>query len=211
MATRQYLDNRKKWARPQAVLFADNPPLFVDGKAVPPGFELSSDLTGVTNTTDNGFLILSDHNRGPIDVQQTRFEQRQRMANAQMRSFYIGDKLTVSLSWTLLPSRAFATNPNFSQSSASSALTNTDLEYTADGGAGGAELLAWHQTHRGPFWVYLSFDNFASYGYQNINYSQLANYTQFSFMYITSFNYSIEKRGANNYDMWNVSITLEEV
>jgi hypothetical protein len=84
-------------------------------------------------------------------------------------------------------------------------------QYTVDGGAGGAELLAWYQTHRVPFWVYLSYDNFATYGYEDANYARLANYTDFYFMYITSFNYSIEKRGADNFDMWNVSITLEEV
>jgi hypothetical protein len=29
-------------------------------------------------------------------------------------------------------------------------------------------------------------------------------------MYITSFNYSVEKRGGTNYDFWNISVTLEE-
>lgn len=210
MASNQYLSNRQRWARPQAVLFADNPPVFVDGKALPPGYELSSNVTNL-NTTNNGFIILSDHNRDPISIAQTRFEQRQRMANGQMRSYYIGDKININLSWNLLPSRAYAINPNFAQVDGSSGLTNTDSEYTADGGAGGAEILAWHQNHRGPFWVYLSFDNFATYGYDNASYGNLADYTQFSLMYITSFNYSVEKRGANNYDMWNISMTLEEV
>ena len=29
-------------------------------------------------------------------------------------------------------------------------------------------------------------------------------------MFISNFDYTIEKRGGNTYDMWNVSITLEE-
>jgi hypothetical protein len=210
MATQQYMNNRKRYSRPQAVLFADNAPVFLNGVARPPGFELSSEY-GATDISENSFIILSDHNRAPINISSNRFENRQRMVNAQMRSFYVSEKRTIELSWDRLPSRAYATNPDFSQSTGISDLTKTTDEYTADGGAGGAEILAWYQTHRVPFWVYLSYDNFASSGYEDADYGKLANYTDFYFMYITSFNYSIEKRGADNFDMWNVSITLEEV
>jgi hypothetical protein len=237
MATQQYMNNRKRYSRPQAVLFADNPPVFLNGVARPPGFELSSDY-GENDPLENSFIILSDHNRAPINISYNKIENRQRMVNAQMRSFFIGEKRTVELSWERLPSRAFATNPDFSQTtglpdivtsasvdndndtttpnvvrsiSSSGSRYFADQQYTVDGGAGGAELLAWYQNHRGPFWVYLSYDNFATYGYEDANYARLANYTDFYFMYATSFNYSIEKRGADNFDMWNVSITLEEV
>jgi hypothetical protein len=210
MATQQYINNRKRYSRPQAVLFADQPPVFVNGVAAPPGFELSSEY-GNNDATENGFIILSDHNRAPISMSSTRYENRQRMINAQMRSFYINEKMTISLSWERLPSRAYATNPDFSQSTGLSDLTKTTNEYTVDGGAGGAELLAWYRTHRGPFWVYLSYDNFATAGYEDTNYNNLTKYTEFYLMYITSFTHTIEKRGANNYDMWNVSINLEEV
>jgi hypothetical protein len=206
------MNNRKRYSRPQAVLFADNAPVFLNGIARPPGFELSSNYGVDDQLENNSFIILSDHNRGPINISYNRFENRQRMVNAQMRSFYVNEKRIVELSWERLPSRAFATNPDFSLSSSSglSDLTKTTDEYTADGGAGGAEILAWYQTHRFPFWVYLAYDNFATYGYDDANYGKLANYTDFLYMYITSFNYSIEKRGADNFDMWNVSITLEE-
>jgi len=237
MATQQYMNNRKRYARPQAVLFADLPPVFLNGVATPPGFELSSDY-GSNDAEGNSFIILSDHNRGPINISSNRFENRQRMVNAQMRSFYVSEKRTIELSWSMLPSRAYSTNPDFSQLtglpdivrsasvdndnnpatpnqtrdiSAYGSRYRADQEYTADGGAGGAEILAWYQTHRFPFWVYLAYDNFASAGYDDANYGKLANYTDFYFMYVTSFNYSIEKRGANNFDMWNISITLEEV
>jgi hypothetical protein len=237
MATQQYMNNRKRYSRPQAVLFADNAPVFVNGVARPPGFELSSEY-GTTDISENSFIILSDHNRGPINISSNRFENRQRMVNAQMRSFYVSEKRTIELSWERLPSRAYATNPDFSQTTglpdiitsasvdddSNSATPNqtrsiassgspyfADQQYTVDGGAGGAEILAWYQTHRVPFWVYLAYDNFATYGYDDANYGKLANYTDFYFMYVTSFNYSIEKRGAGNFDMWNISITLEEV
>lgn len=213
MATQQYLNNRKRYARPQAILFADNPPVFVgssNAQAIPPGFELSSNY-GSNDIEENGFIILSDHNRGPINMTPTRYENKQRMINAQMRSFYITEKMSIDLSWDRLPSRAYASNPDFSQSTGLSDLTKTVSEYTADGGAGGAELLAWYRTHRDPFWVYLSYDNFAVNGYEDSDYNKLANYTEFLLMYVTSFNYSVEKRGADNFDMWNISMTLEEV
>ena len=210
MATQQYLNNRKRYSRPQAVLFADNPPVFVNGVGAPPGFELSSEY-GDNDTTENGFIILSDHNRAPINMSSTRYENRQRMINAQMRSFYINEKMTIDLSWDRLPSRAYSSNPDFSQSTGLSDLTRTTEEYTADGGAGGAELLAWYRAHRGPFWVYLSYDNFATVGYEDSNYNNLNRYTEFYLMYITSFTHAVEKRGANNHDMWTVGITLEEV
>ena len=213
MATVQYMNNRKRYARPQAVLFADQPPIFVgtsNATAVPPGYELSSDY-GLNDPTDNGFIILSDHNRAPINLSSTRFENRQRMVNAQLRSFYVSEKMNLELSWNRLPSRAYSSNPDFSQTTGLSDLTKTTDEYTADGGAGGAELLAWYRSHRNPFWVYLSYDNFATAGYDDEDYGRLAKYTEFYLMYITNFNYSIEKRGANNHDMWNISITLEEV
>lgn len=210
MATQQYMTGRKRYARPQAVLFADLPPVILNGVARPPGYELSSDY-GLNDPTENSFIVLSDHNRAPISISTTRYENRQRMVNAQLRSFYINEKATIQLSWDRLPSRAYATNPDFNQSTGLSDLTKTTNEYTVDGGAGGAELLAWYKTHRVPFWVYLSYDNFAVNGYEDSDYGKLANYTQFLYMYITDFNYTIEKRGSNNFDMWNISITLEEV
>jgi hypothetical protein len=241
MATRQYMAGRKKYARPQAVLFADQPPVFIENgqpsPAYPGGIEASSNY-GNTSILGNSFIILSDHNRNPINMSFTRYENKQRMVNAQLRSFYVNEKMTIDLSWNMLPSRAYSTKPDFSQSTGLADIVRSanidhddnpetptqtkeitssgskyfpDQEYTVDGGAGGAEILAWYKSHRGPFWVYLSYDNFASTGYADSNYGNLANYTDFYFVYITSFNYSVEKRGSNNHDMWNISLTLEEV
>ena len=36
-------------------------------------------------------------------------------------------------------------------------------EFTADGGAGGADLLQWYRNTHGPFWVYLSYDNYPNF------------------------------------------------
>ena len=81
-------------------------------------------------------------------------------------------------------------------------------EFTADGGAGGADLLQWYRNTHGPFWVYLSYDNYPNFEGNTDIWEQFDKYSDRYMMYFTSFNYSIEKRGL--YDMWNVSVSLEE-
>ncbi|MEK9805624.1 MAG: hypothetical protein VW551_04930 [Euryarchaeota archaeon] len=81
-------------------------------------------------------------------------------------------------------------------------------EFTADGGAGGADLLQWYRNTHGPFWVYLSYDNYPNFEGNTDIWNQFDKYSDRYMMYFTSFNYSVEKRGL--YDMWNVSVSLEE-
>jgi hypothetical protein len=116
----------------------------------------------------------------------------------------------------MLPSRAFSVNPQFNVATglptASVGLTqlSTDRQYTVDGGAGGNELLDWYQNHTGSFYVFLAYDkkgNFAETG----QYSHLAEYNEVIEMFITSFDYTVVKRGGSNFDFWNISVTLEEV
>jgi hypothetical protein len=201
MADATYMSGRQKYARPQAVLFADNPGVILEnGKRVPDGYEIGSE-----QSSGETFVILSDHNRGPIDAKITRIEKRERMVNGRMRSYHIADKLSITLSWSMLPSRSFSASPEFDE-------TGTKQygdQYTADGGAGGAELLDWYENNTGSFWVYLAYDkpdNFSSN-----KYSRLSEYNQVVEMFFSDFSYSVQKRGGSNHDLWNVSLTLEEV
>lgn len=210
MASANYMAGRKKYARPQAMLWSDNAPTLINGSLVPTGYDQMSDHTGLTSTQlSDSFLILSDHNRGEITVTPQRIEQRKRMINATMRSYHNADKLTISTSWTMIPSRSFSGSSDFSQSTGLSTLSNTTDQYTADGGAGGVEMLEWYENHTGPFWVLLSYDNYKNF--ETDKYNNLAKYSQAVQMYLTSFTYTIVKRGGSNYDMWNISISLEEV
>lgn len=102
MASKDYIDNRKRYGRPQAMLFADNPGKIIDGKIIPEGTEF------------NNFIILSDDNRDPISFDIERIENRERMINGRMRSYHIADKLSISTGWKNLPSRSFASSPDFS-------------------------------------------------------------------------------------------------
>jgi hypothetical protein len=150
---------------------------------VPNGFEVGASVPAQTdpNLIDQ-FLILSDDNRGAIDINQERLEQRQRTINGRMRSYHIADKLKFSWSWNLLPSRA-----------------------------GGVEILDWYENHKGPFWMYLAYDKYSNFGDDNAAFGHLAQYNQIVQVYFADFSYSIVKRGGNNFDFWNISVTLEEV
>lgn len=218
--TQAYLTGRQKYQRPQAVLFADNPGTKVNGVYIPSGYEVGAAAPENTDISLlDQFIILSDDNRAPLDFSTQRIESRQRMINGRMRSYHIADKLNLSLSWNMLPSRSYSSNPNFAVATASGTTAGrgtgygTAGEHTSDGGAGGVELLDWYETHQGPFWVYLAYDkysNFASDGADE-KYGNLAKYNQIVEMYIADFSYSVQKRGGSNFDFWNVSIKLEEV
>lgn len=249
-ATSEYMDGRRKWTRPQAMVWCDEEPrLDEDGKFVPVGYEVGSDLSEIETGLDQSFLILSDHNRSQIGITNERIEQRQRMANGTMRSFFIADKLTIDTSWSMLPSRSFKNYPNFNNKdtdsssavdssgkanlliasknvdrdndtetpntpvniSAYGSLYEADQQYTADGGAGGGEMLDWYENHTGPFWVLLSYDKYNNFGTNNAARQKLGQYSDARQMFISNFNYSIIKRGRNNFDMWDISVTLEEV
>jgi hypothetical protein len=274
MTTSTYLAGRKKYRRPQAMLWSENSPIVSGGVYVPSGnenqsaavitavndaypsagtveytaandfsigdivsisgfsiagfngtftitaatstyFRVANSTTGVPTLTNakavpvGEFLVLSDHNRKDISFKPERIEKRERMINGRMRSYHIADKLTISTSWDLLPSRAFSGDPSFNV--ATGAVGTTGLtQYTVDGGAGGNELLDWYNNHTGSFYVFLAYDkkgNFAESG----QYGHLAEYNEVIEMFISSFDYTVVKRGGSNFDFWNISVTLEEV
>jgi len=212
MATAAYITGRRRYQRPQAVLWSDNAGTLSEGLYVPNGYEVGATVPGGTdpNLIDQ-FLILSDHNRGGIDISTERLEQRQRTINGRMRSYHIADKLKFSWSWSLIPSRAFYQNAAFNETTGKSPYQNNTQEFTSDGGAGGVEILDWYQNHKGPFWMYLAYDKYSNFGDDDAAFGHLAQYNQIVQVYFADFNYSIVKRGASNFDLWNISVTLEEV
>jgi len=195
MASANYMAGRKTYARPQALLFSENPGTIVDGKYVPDGNE-----TSTSGSTNEDFIILSDHNRGSLDFGVQRIENRQRTVNGRMRSYWIADKRT-------LTSRAYSLEPNFNSSTGLP--TGIGTEYTVDGGAGGAELLDWYQNHYGTFYVFVAYDKL-DVNNGDTAYAKLGQYGEVLEMYITDFSWNVQKRGGTNFDMWDVSISLEE-
>lgn len=203
MSTKDYIVGRQKflgesggtmYGRPQALLFADNPGTTDNGYFVPEGSEFEN------------FIILSDHNRGQMQFKAIRIEQRKRTINGRMRSYHVADKLSVSLSWDMIPSRSYKTSPTFNSSGATSA-----TEVTVDGGAGGVEMLDWYENHYGSFYVYLAYDKYNEFAKTSPNrYAHTHEYNQVMEMFISDFSYTVVKRGKGQGDLWNVSMTLEE-
>lgn len=218
MTTSAYLAGRKKYTRPQAMLWSNNPGRLENGLYIPNGLEINQNAELVIEDNDeNEFLILSDDNRSPIDFSIKRIEQKMRMINGRMRSYHVADKLRISVSWNMLPSRSFAESPAFDTSgnpgisSGYGRPNASDNQFTTDGGAGGVDMLSWYETHQGPFWVYLAYDKHNNFAGDPSEYSKLVQYNQVLEMYFEDFAYTVEKRGGSNYDMWNVSVVLEEV
>jgi hypothetical protein len=202
-----YTKGRQKFGRPQALLFANNPgePVIVSGKTfyIPLGNEVNSQ--GYT-TGDDEFLILSDHNRAAIEIGVQRIEKRERTVNGRMRSYHVADKATFSTSWEMLPSRAYDKNPAFVQTTGLA--DPSAYSYTADGGAGGVELLDWYENNTGSFWVYLAYDRYDNFGN---DYNNLLKYNEIVEVFFNKFSHSVQKRGNTTHDFWSVSIELEEV
>jgi hypothetical protein len=211
MATNAYITGRRRYQRPQAVLWSDNAGTLSEGLYAPNGYEVGADVGPETdpNLIDQ-FLILSDHNRREINIGTERLEQRQRTINGRMRSYHIADKLNFAFEWNNLPSRSFFQNADFNPNTGISPYKgNNNQEYTSDGGAGGVEILDWYQNHKGPFWMYLAYDKYSNF--ETSEYNRLGQYNQIVQVYFADFNYSIIKRGGNNFDLWDISVVLEEV
>ena len=226
--TSTYMLGRKKYQRPQALLFADNPGILDDGYFIPEGYEIGADSATIGNIDfADQFIVLSDDNRGDVSFVPTRIEKRERMINGRMRSHHIADKMTISVSWNMLPSRSFGRKPNFSTSGAAvydqyptviedpnnpgQTINIPAQQFTTDGGAGGVEILDWYENHTGSFWVYLAYDKYNNFPDEDLKYTNLQKYNEIIEVYFSDFQYSVVKRGGSNHDFWNISFTLEEV
>ena len=218
MASQAYMSGRKKYGRPQAMLWSNNSGTTVEDEETgeifyfPLGNEIGSSAYSPQDA--NEFLILSDHNRGEISFSNNRIESRERMVNGRMRSYYVADKLSVSTSWDMLPSRAYHLYPEFNSNGISDYNRINNEEFTVDGGAGGADMLEWYERYTGSFWLFLSYDkrtNFRDLEDVDAEYGNLNKYSQIVEVFFNQFSYDLIKRGASNFDFWNVSLELEEV
>jgi len=203
----KYIQGRKKYHRPSGMLWSENSGTLLNGLYIPQGYEvgaLAPEGTG-TELLDQ-FILITDDNRSPLSFSEERIEKRERMINGRMRSYHIADKITLTTNWNMIPSRSHNDVPTFNAETGLS----PNKSYTTDGGAGGADMLEWYNSHKGSFWVFLTYDNKSAFKLTEEPYDHLAQYNQVVEMFISDFSYSVEKRGTK-FDYWNVSISLEEV
>jgi len=208
MANAQYFANRRKYHRPQAVAWSNNPGTLTGGIYVPTGQEVGADPT-LTEDGINEFLILSDHNRSELSFTPVRIQQRQRMINGNMRSYFISDKLGIATSWSRLPSRPYSKEITFDPDTGDIQQAQPYTSYTVDGAAGGVDMLSWYESHPGPFYCYLAYDKYRINDVSN--YNRLNIYNQILKVYFSAFSYNVEKRSNGGFDFWNVNMALEEV
>jgi hypothetical protein len=202
-----YMQSRKKYNRPSGMLWSENSGTLINGLYIPYGLEVGADASNEPDADlVDQFLMLTDDNRSPLDFSDERIEKRERMINGSMRSYHTADKMKLSTSWSMIPSRSHADVPAFDPATGLSPVKS----YTTDGGAGGADMLEWYDGHKGSFWVFLAYDRKGIFKGTEAPYDHLSQYNQLVEMFISEFSYSVEKRGTK-FDYWNVSVTLEEV
>lgn len=79
---------------------------------------------------------ISDHNRSDVQIDVTRIEEMNRMANGTMRKYVIADKRTFTTSWTDLPQTAV---------------------HAVDGFWAKREIETWYNNMSGPFTLALHY------------------------------------------------------
>jgi hypothetical protein len=129
---------------------------------------------------------LSDHNRGPVQESNERFETSKRMANALMRKYVVASKKSFSISWTMLPSLS---------------------AHTVDGYLGAMALRDFYNNNYGKSMTLSLYAGTTSVVTQakGTNPSPTATYTVF----IKDFNSTVNKR-LGGVDFWDASIDFEE-
>jgi hypothetical protein len=63
--------------------------------------------------------------------------------------------------------------------------------------------------------MYLAYDKYSNFKTNgeitDSSFGHLGQYNEIIQVYFADFNYTVVKRGGNNYDFWNINVTLEEV
>ena len=131
-------------------------------------------------------LYLTDDNRSPLQINPERIEYKRRMIDGTMRSYHVADKNSFSTSWSDIPSRK-GSSTKF---------------HTSDAFGAGLDIKNWHEANTGDFWMLLVYDTNES--------DQIAVSAEKYNVFFQSFDFSVSKRG-QDYDLWNVNISLVEV
>ena len=138
---------------------------------------------------------ISEHNRAPLSLNINRTEKSQRMSNGTLRKFFIADKKSFSVSWSMLPS--------FSN-------------LTVDGGWGAIDIKNFYEGSigQGTFKVKIVYGKNQTSPYAD----RIEGDTSFVTVSFTgSPNFEVVKRNVKDnatdpaQELWNVSISLDEV
>jgi hypothetical protein len=134
--------------------------------------------------TDLGWRNITEHNRSEISINSGRIQQTKRMANGSLRKFYIADKKTFSMSWSLVPSYR---------------------SLTVDGYWGAEDLRRFYESDEGKGTFDVLFNAAKDGTKQDTALLGAEEYT----VSISDCSFTLVKRGIQAH--WNISLTLEEV
>jgi hypothetical protein len=61
--------------------------------------------------------------------------------------------------------------------------------------------------------MFLAYDKFNNYAQDGTSapYTHLEQYNQIVQVYVSDFSYTVSKRGQSNHDLWDITVSLEEV
>lgn len=182
-----YSNLSKKYLRPAMIILSETEPVA--------GTDANAGKWDLGTT----YLYLTDDGRDAVSVQPQRIENKQRMINGRMRSYFVADKKSFSTSWENLPSRKTLVD-------AYDITEPIGTRYaTSDAFGAGQDIKDWYENHTGDFWMMLVYDaDSTAGGASHTNQVELYN------VFFESFSYDIVKRGQYN-DLWSVSISLVEV
>lgn len=130
---------------------------------------------------------LSDHNRSEISVNFERIEERRRMANGRLRTYFTANKETWSWSWDMLPGNS---------------------SNTVDGKMGADALEAFYLSNNGPFTFTITQRPYRS-GDLGYNPSVKQDFVVSHQVIFSDFSKNLQKRFDDYY--WAVSVAVERV
>lgn len=134
------------------------------------------------------FRRVSEHNRSEFNMGTIRIEQQQRMANGSLRKYFVADKKTFNVSWSMLPSFR---------------------NEAVDGAWAAEDIKAFYEssTGQGSFRIKINPTPFAV---SNIEQSDGVLADDYTYTVVfTSCNFTVVKRGLQTY--WNVDLSMEQV
>ena len=134
--------------------------------------------------TTLGWRNITEHNRSEITINPGRIQQTKRMANGSLRKFYIADKKTFTMSWSMVPSYR---------------------TLTVDGYWGAEDLRVFYQSDEGKGTFDILFNAAKGGTKQDTVLLGAEKYT----VSISDCNFTLVKRGLQAH--WNITLTLEEV
>lgn len=178
---------------PFAIDPATNSFSYKGATVVAPGNTYTSsvaNLNGLSFSNSNSlrFRRLTEHNRQPLSLNTERIESVQRMANGTLRKYFIADKLTLSVSWEMVPSFR---------------------NETVDGAWGAEDIKNFYESTagRGTFRVKINPTVFSPSLVEQSDGALADDYTYT--MVFTSCDFTVLKRGLQTF--WSVNISLEQV